>query len=124
MTLATVSCCSMTTAVFTACSDNDDNKNSTPPSKETVEYTVIFYGQGGGDLDQQIMENVNQFYLADASSYNKVNVVGLYKFSTAENLEERSMPAELAAKYGSKTYRFVCSSKVEDPEAWMDISSS
>lgn len=108
----------MTTTVFTACSDNDDKTNPVNPTKEPVNYTIIFYGQGGEDLDKGIMENISQFFLADASSYQKVNIVGQYKFSTPENLIELSMPEELAEIYGSKTFRFVCNSKVDDEESW------
>ena len=93
----------MTTTVFTACSDNDDKTSPVNPTKEPVNYTIIFYGQGGEDLDKGVMENISQFFLADASSYQKVNIVGQYKFSTPENLIELSMPEELAEIYGSKS---------------------
>lgn len=127
MTLAAVLCCVMTTTVFTACTDDDSNNlapeqtgEQTPdPTGEQTDYTIIFYGQGGKNLDLGIMDNINQFFLADAASFKKVNVVGQYKFSTAENLLE-IMPEEYAAAYGSTTYRFVCNSKVENAEAWMD----
>lgn len=112
--------CAMTTMVFTGCSSDNDDNPATNPTKESVDYTVIFYGQGGENLDMQIMDNISQFFLADASSYKKVNVVGQYKFSTAENLMENSLSEDYASKFGSKTYRFVCNSKVEYQEAWMD----
>lgn len=112
--------CAMTTMLFTGCSSDNDDNPTTDPTKESVDYTVIFYGQGGENLDMQIMDNISQFFLADASSYKKVNVVGQYKFSTAENLMENSLSEDYASKFGSKTYRFVCNSKVEYQEAWMD----
>lgn len=119
--LTIVFCCAMTMAVFTACtSANDDNPTPVNPTKEPVDYTIIFYGQGGANLDMGIMDNINQFLCADASSFKKVNVVGQYKFSTAENLLESGMPEDYVATLGSKTYRFVGNSKVEDEEAWMD----
>ena len=128
MTLAAVLCCAMTSPVFTACSsdsDDDPTTNLTPtptpnPTEDLVDYTIIFYGQGGENLDAGIMNNINQFFSADASSFKKVNVVGQFKFSTAENLAGVGIPEDYAKKLGGKTYRFAGKSKVENEEAWMD----
>ena len=119
MTLAAILCCAMTTSVFTACSSDNDDNPTPNPTEDLVDYTVIFYGQGGANLDAGIMGNINQFFLADASSFKKVNVVGQFKFSTAENLMT-IMSEDYATKLGSKTYRFAGKSKVENEEAWMD----
>ena len=120
MTLAAVLCCSMTTMVFTGCSSDDDDK-PTPadPADELADYTIIYYGQGGTSLDQQISDNINQFYEADAASYKKVNVAVQFKFSTAENLAENGMPEEYAEAMGSQTYRFVVDPEL-DVDEWMD----
>lgn len=121
MTIAAVLCCAMTTSVLTACSDSDDNSSPVPPpAKEQVEYTVIFYGQGGMNLDMAIMGNIDQFFQADESSYKKVNVVGQFKFSTEDNMLKYGFPEEYADMLGGKTYRFVADSKEEEENAWMD----
>ena len=119
MMLAAVLCCAMTTTVFTACSSDNDDNPTPNPTEDLVDYTIIYYAQGGKNLDAGIMGNINQFFLADASSFKKVNVVGQFKFSTAENLMA-IMPENYATQLGSKTYRFVANSEVEDEEAWMD----
>ena len=121
ITLAAILCCAMTTAVLTACtSENDDNPTPVTPTEEPVDYTVIFYGHGGMNLDQAIWDNIEQFFHADAESFKKVNVVGMYKFSTEENMAEYGMPEQYAENLGGKTYRFVVNSKVERENAWLD----
>ena len=43
-------------SVFTSCSlDNDDNAATSPdgPHQQLADYTIIYYGNGGGDLDKQ-----------------------------------------------------------------------
>ena len=109
--------------MLTACSsDNDDNPTPVNPTQESVDYTIIFYGQGGENLDIGIANNINQFFLGEAASYKKVNVVGQFKYSTIENLAA-CMPEEYAEKLGSKTYRFTANTKVENCEEWMDDSN-
>ena len=52
--------------VFTSCSsDNDDDPEDHPdePQQQLADYTVIYYGHGGGNLDMQLMSNLMQFYL-------------------------------------------------------------
>lgn len=64
---------------------DDDDYDVTDPSREPLaqkEYTIMFYGHGGGNLDQSILLNLRQMYEAEASSFNKVNVVVQYKNST------------------------------------------
>lgn len=48
---ATFICCA---SVFTSCtSDNDDNPviNPDEPQQPLADYTIIYYGHGGGNLD-------------------------------------------------------------------------
>ena len=120
MTLAAVLCCAMTTAVFTACSDNEDNPTPDPTTPKEAEYTIIFYGQGGKNLDAGIMNNISQFFQGNTLTFKKVKVVGQYKFSTAENMEECGIPEDYASRLGGNTYRFVIDRKITDEDAWMD----
>ncbi len=59
--------------------------NPDPEPKELPEYTILFYGHGGGNLDMPILDNVNQFFYAKPESFKKVNIAVQYKFSTAES---------------------------------------
>ena len=38
------------------------------PETEVADYTIIFYGHGGGNLDCAILDNISQFYEADAEA--------------------------------------------------------
>ena len=70
--------------MLTACSKEDnaiaDNGNPPAPAAEK-ELTIIYYGNGGSNLDDYILQNICQMYEADASSYDKVNIVVQYKMS-------------------------------------------
>ena len=77
--------------VITACTSNDDNPSdnpANPSSDELADYTIIFYGHGGANLDGGIVNNIAAFYGGDAESYKKVKIAVQYKFSTTENLEQ------------------------------------
>ena len=56
-----------------------------PEHDELPEYTILFYGHGGANLDVNILDNINQFFYADPKNLKKVNVAVQYKFSTAES---------------------------------------
>ena len=78
-------------AVFiTACSDNDDNPvmPGTPDTPEVVDYTILFYGYGGTNLDHDIINNIEQFYAADPASHKKVKIAVQYKFSSQDDFQE------------------------------------
>ena len=69
--------------LLTACSKEDnaaDNGNLPIPAAEK-ELTIIYYGNGGSNLDDYILWNIYQMYEADASSYDQVNIVVQYKMS-------------------------------------------
>ena len=108
MTLAAVLCCAMMSSVFIACSDNDDNPTPVNPPSEMAEYTILFYGHGGNNLDAPIMYNIQDFFNADESSYKKVNIAVQYKFSTEDGMTATGYIDDAdAEKWSLKTIRFV-----------------
>ena len=44
-------------------------------SKELADATILWYGCGGCNVDGFILENFHQFYRAQASNFDHVNVV-------------------------------------------------
>lgn len=64
----------------------DPEPEPEPQPKEMPEYTILFYGHGGANLDLAILDNVNQFFYAKKENLNKVNIAVQYKFSSAESL--------------------------------------
>lgn len=114
MFAAILSCGLMLTACFR--DDNAVNANSTFPEKDV---TIIYYGNGGGNLDASILWNMCQMYEADESSYDKVNIVVQYKHSqNIEDGENRITYIEKEVIPGFKfergtTYRFAV-----DPEKY------
>lgn len=106
--LGAVVCYAMATMVFTACSDNSYD-NPVPEQEQLAEYTIIYYANGGGNVDNDILVMLEDLYLADVEAYKKVNVVVQYKFSTAEHLIKGDLKFEdeaSAAFYGGKTLRW------------------
>lgn len=120
-----------TTSLLTACSSSDDDTPATPVTPDTplakAEYTILYYAQGGGDLDISIMSNISQFYQGMKTiSANKVNVAVQYKASTYENLKKlfsqvptlTASEVELTCKaYGSTTFRFLVDPSYKDFES-------
>ena len=96
-----------------SCSDNDDNPVTPPepdkPATELADYAILFYGHGGGNLDEAILTNIAQFYMADEESYEKVKIAVQYKYSSVENLLDniKDIDEEEAKAMGGKTVRFV-----------------
>ena len=84
MTIATVVC---SLILMTSC--NVDNVDT--PVEPNDEYTIIYYGHGGGNREGFYLSKIADFYNADADVYNRVNVVVNYKFSTTENLENQDV---------------------------------
>ena len=105
--LAAIVCCVMTTAVFTACTNDDDPEPVPSEPENLAEYTILYYGTGGENLDWLL--RFSQFYKADAEAFKKVNVVEQYKFSTTENLKKQYEPFDdkICETFGSKTVRWV-----------------
>ena len=93
------------------------------PETEVADYTIIFYGHGGGNLDCAILDNISQFYEADAEAKKKVKVAIQFKFSPTDCLLEPESnnlsyldslgetfgfnSTEYAQKYGSATFRYI-----------------
>ena len=117
-TLTAMFAITMTTGVLTSCKADDDNNE---PAKEkesdtdgntdgdtaTVpDYTIIYYGNGGGNVDHVVLDIIGQFYKADSASYKNVNITVLYKFSTPENMQKAGFSPEAAQEKGQKTFRF------------------
>lgn len=112
-TLAALAVCGLT--VLTSCSDSSIDNPTTPDTSyapaDSTEYTIIFYGYGGGNLDDSILKNVVQSYKASASSYKKVNFIGQYTFSTTEELakyvdSDYGISKSLYQNAGGQTFRF------------------
>lgn len=72
-----------------SCSDNDDNP-AVPdePEPQLADYTIIYYGHGGGNLDMGLLENIMQMYMADEESYKNVSICTQYKYSSLESMQE------------------------------------
>ena len=50
-------------SVFTACSSDDNAVDSIDSNEsEMADYAILFYGYGGGNLDYDILNNIQQFY--------------------------------------------------------------
>ena len=98
----------MTTTVLTSCTDGNNDNPVTPPEPEpTAEYTIMYYGLGGGNVDQSLLPMISDFYKANPDAYKKVNVVVQYKFSTAENLEAQRNDFDVFPENcGGKTARW------------------
>ena len=60
--LAAIVCFTMTMAVMTACSSDDDNTASPDSPSDQTEYAILFYGYGGDNLDDCILKNMVDFY--------------------------------------------------------------
>ncbi|MBO4802679.1 MAG: hypothetical protein J5545_12585 [Bacteroidaceae bacterium] len=113
MTLAAVLCCAMNLTVLTSCSveDNPVNPQPQPEPEPLADYTLMYYGHGGGNRDNYYLAKVADFYNADPAAFEKVNVVVQFKYSTAENLKTLGFSDEYIELCASKTSRWAV-----DPE--------
>ncbi len=110
--------------LVSSCGDDEDdpitpdNPEPTPSQEvEKAEYTIIYYGHGGGDLDFSILDNIDDMFLADNGSYDKVQAAVQYKISSSTGLKDILLEAEEEGaeidfeidpeKYGHRTLRFV-----------------
>ena len=84
--------------------------------KDTTEYTIMFYGDGGdGDLDSNIIANIKQIYKAKNISHKNVKVAIQYRFSRSAKLKDKKVFNETDSlknekkcnRYGSASCRFV-----------------
>ena len=104
--LAAVLFCTMTMPMLTSCT-NDNNPMMSPEPEQLAEYTIIYYANGGGNVDYCIFPIISDFYKADPNAYKTVNVVTQYKFSTTENLKEQNCWSDDTCEvFGSKTVRW------------------
>ena len=98
----------MTMTMLTSCTSEDDSPITSPEPEQLADYTILFYGNGGASLDEEILENLTQFYQGKTESYEHMNIVAQYKFSTEECLREFKYSTPEADKnYGSQSIRFV-----------------
>jgi hypothetical protein len=76
---------------MTSCSiENNDNPTPTPEPESQAEYTILYYGTGGANLDQFFIRSIPQFCEADPVAYKHVNVVVQYKYSTSKNMQQNA----------------------------------
>ena len=105
LTLATV-VCSIT--LLTSCT----NDNADMPVTPNNEYTILYYGHGGGNREFIYLEKIADFYNASSEAYKRVNVVVNYKFSTTENMiKQNYFEGDTCQTYGSKTIRWAIDPK-------------
>ena len=111
LALTAVICCAMTMMVMTSCSGNYDNPVTPPEPEQLAEYTILYYGHGGGNRDNYYLDKICDFYNADPAAFEKVNVVVQFKFSTAENMKKIGYDDKTSEIFGSTTLRWAI-----DPE--------
>ena len=94
-------------------SDNPSDTPITPPEKEQAEYTLLFYGMGGGSnsggsvLDGDIVAgNINDMIQAYGDFADKGNVVISYKFSPAfaDSVYSQYTLADTPVEAGQKSF--------------------
>lgn len=91
MKLAVAMCCVLAVSGMTSCSiENNDNPTPTPEPESQAEYTILYYGTGGANLDQFFIRSIPQFCEADPVAYKHVNVVVQYKYSTSKNMQQNA----------------------------------
>lgn len=118
--VAAVLICSLSISLI-SCSKDDDGKNGNTGGKtdvELAEYTIMYYAHGGGDLDPEALDNIDDFYNGNAAAKSKVRVAVCYKFSDAKSLaENRPEPYEKYKKFwdawSNCTARFVVDPNVK-----------
>ncbi len=74
-----------------SCSSDDVDEpviNPDEPQQELADYTIIYYGHGGGNLDYWLLQDIGQFYLSDTESRRNVSICVQYKFSTLKGMQE------------------------------------
>ena len=115
--------------VIISCTEDDG-----PAPEDMAEYTILYYANGGGNVDQCILPMVEDFYKASAEAYKKVNVVVQYKFSTPDDLkaqyetEDRGPYADRFTDtyrqyFGSKSVRWAIDNSRTMDEQLQDPSS-
>ena len=113
-----------TLTLFTACTADNDNPVSPTPSEELAEYTILFYGYGGENLDKFILNNIIDLSNGDSASYKKVKAACQYRYSPAESLKsifggnhiDQASPEDIQylEDMGQQTIRFVIDKRNEN----------
>ena len=117
MALAAVLCCAMTTIVFTACSDNEDNpvNPTVDPEEELADATILWYGCGGGNVDAAILDDFRKFYKAKPESFDRVNVVAQYKTSLTPTAYSQ-VDYETVVQWADETSKFMSEEDMENQD--------
>ncbi|MBQ8988723.1 MAG: hypothetical protein IJ067_03440 [Prevotella sp.] len=105
--LFTLMCAVLMAVTFTACTNQNDNPVApdTPQQpEELADYTIIYYGHGGGNLDVLLMQNIMDFSFADEEAYKNVNICAQYKFSSLKSMEEYIFYSDGMRAYFSSMY--------------------
>ena len=74
MKVVAVMCWILAVSGMSSCSvDNTDNPTTAPEPQS--EYTILFYGAGGANLDRYFFSCMDQFCRAAPDAYKHVNIV-------------------------------------------------
>ena len=111
MAAAAYCCMAMMVTMSSCTGDISDNPVTPPEPEQLAEYTLMYYGHGGGNRDNYYLDKICDFYNADPSAFKKVNVVVQFKFSTAENMKNIGYDDKTSEIFGSTTLRWAI-----DPE--------
>ena len=96
----------MTLTVLTSCTKDDPE---IPVPESEAEYTIMYYGHGGGNREYFYLSKIGDFYQAGADALKRVNVVVQYKFSTAENMKTEDLgdyDDNTCETFGGRTVRW------------------
>ena len=80
--------------VLASCSEKDDPVDSSVENLKDV--TIIWYGTGGTNVDCIILDNFRQFYRAQPTSFDRVNIVAQYKTSFTPDVYGGKTDEEIA----------------------------
>jgi len=126
--LASALICTIMSPILTACTSEDNPVVTPDPDPSPLaDVTIMYYGHGGGDLDEFLVGNMRKLYRAEASCYEHVKIAVEYKFSTKKSLpmigiEEMKQYVEERIKNEGK----IVETKISDGTyiRWMDPEGS
>lgn len=118
---------------MTSCTnDNDDNPVAPLETKQLAEYTILYYANGGGNVDRFILPMISDFYKVNPDAYKKVNVVVQHNYRDKEHIQsvaaipqiiEKSIYMESEKNTDKKTnptveefQHYVCGLKIGDED--------
>ena len=115
--LAAALFCTMMSPMLTSCVSEDNSvPTPVPDPSQLADVTIMYYGHGGGNLDQWLISNLRQMYKADASSYENVKIAVEYKFSPKES---QSL-ADLFTDEGKEDLEYMLNFLGEDADEELD----